>query len=107
MVEVLFRNVERSELARQLAEDRISEIVRAFPDAPTRAVSITLGMVRSSQVSRPDLFAVHVQWNGAFGTIAAQAQAPSLYVALELLQRSLRRKLKKASESCIVNNDAT
>ncbi len=93
MIQVIFKNLERSEMAKRLAEERISELIERFPELKKSRIAVTLSMDNSPNQSGPDFFGVKVRvLGGRLGGVILEKSANSLYVALaEVIERLLER----------------
>ncbi len=83
MIKVIFKNLDRSELAREAATERIEAVVEKFPDLDNNLISITLEMLNSPIHAGPDLFSVKVHVSsGRYRGVRLEKSAPNLYIAL-------------------------
>ena len=108
MINVVFKNLDRSELAREAVTERLDAIVEKFPDLQKSRINVTLEMQNSPLQAGPDLFIVKAQLNsGRYRGLRVEKSAQSLYIALadvvehmlELLNRSGDRTRVKARNS--------
>jgi ribosome-associated translation inhibitor RaiA len=83
MIKIIFKNLDRSELASEAAIERMEAIVEKFPDLHTSGILITLEMLNSPLHAGPDLFSVkvHVR-SGRYRGVRWEKSAPNLYIAL-------------------------
>lgn len=93
MIKVIFKNLERSELAREAAHERLESLIEKFPDLEGSQIHMTLEMQNSPHQAGPDLFTARVQViNGRYRGVRLERSASSLYVALaDLSDRMLER----------------
>ena len=93
MIRVIFKNLEKSELARDLTLERIDSIIDRFPDLHDHKVDATLSMENSPSQAGPDVFTVKVFIRGnRFRSVLIQKSAGSLYVALaDVVDHALER----------------
>lgn len=93
MIKIIFKNLEESELARDIVFERMQSIIDKFPDLSTHKISITLCMENSPQKPGPDLFEVKLLIHGVkYKNITLEKSATSLYVALaEIVEHALER----------------
>ena len=83
MIQIKFRNLDKSEMAREAAQEKIEILVIKFPDLNKSKIQITLEMENSPHQAGPDVFKVklHVA-GGRYDGITVEKTEPSLYVAL-------------------------
>jgi ribosome-associated translation inhibitor RaiA len=83
MIQVTFKNLEPSELARCLVEDRLSEVIEQFHVLTMAIVRVTVEMHNSPTQPGPDLFSVtvHVE-NGVLKGLRLTKSSHSFYLAL-------------------------
>lgn len=118
MIQIKFKNLEKSEVARETAYERSEILVDKFPDLKQSKILITLEMENSPFQAGPDLFKVklHVA-GGRYDGITVEKADTSLYRALaevaehmletlnrygdrtRVKERTKARKLKKDPES--------
>lgn len=93
MIQVIFKNLEKSEMARELATERIESMVDKFPNLNESQIMVTLEMENSPIQAGPDLFKVKVQASrGTYHGIRIVKSASNLYVALaEVVEIMLKR----------------
>jgi len=83
MIHVKFKNLEKSEMAREVVQERIDILIGKFPDLNRSKVQVTLEMENSPTQAGPDLFKVklHVS-RGRYDGITCEKSDSNLYVAL-------------------------
>lgn len=83
MIQIKFKNLDKSEMAREAVQERVEILVEKFPDLEESKIQITLEMENSPLQAGPDLFKVklHVA-RGRYDRITVEKTEPSLYVAL-------------------------
>lgn len=83
MIQIKFKNLERSELAREAVQERIEVLVDKFPYLNESKIQVTLEMENSPTQAGPDLFKVklHVS-RGRYDGIVCEKSDSNLYVAL-------------------------
>lgn len=64
MIQVKFKNLEASDLVRNLASDRIDAVVGKFPSLAQQKITVTLEMENSPTQPGADLFSVKVHFQG-------------------------------------------
>lgn len=96
MIQIKFKNLERSELARQAALERIDAIVEKFEDLKDSRITVTLEMENSPIQAGPDVFNVkiHVAGGRFDGTVVTKSSS-NLYVALADLVEHMLEKLNR------------
>jgi len=98
-MKVVFRNMERSELAKDAVIERIGPVMEKFPALKKESLTITMTMHNSPIQAGPDLFAVKFACqSGDFRGIVLEKSAPNLYVALADLSDHLLERLKRFSD---------
>lgn len=92
-MQIIFKNLERSELARQAAEERLQPVFERFHETAGKNVLVTLGRENSRLQPGPDLFTVKVFFSaGRYRGVVLERSAPNLYVALaDVADRLLER----------------
>lgn len=96
MIRVVFKDMEKSELANQIVNDRLGEVLGRFPDALNSRVVVTLSMENSPEKAGPDLFRVKLRMErGRYSGILLEKAAPSLYVALADICEGLLERLNR------------
>lgn len=83
MIQVKFKNLDKSEIAREAARDRMESLAEKFPDLSESKIQITLEMENSPTQAGPDLFKVKVYVaGGRYDGITVEKANSNLYVAL-------------------------
>lgn len=109
MIQVIFKDLESSDLARQIARARVLSVIDRFPGLSDSRITITLSMQNSPHQAGPDEFTVKAHCHdGPYRGLTLEKSGPTLYLALaevvdhmlELLTRHrdrvLARRRKKA-----------
>ena len=96
MIQIKFKNLEKSEMAREAAQDRIDALADKFPDLNDCKVHVTLEMENSPIQAGPDLFKVklHVS-RGRYHGITVEKSDSSLYGALAEVVDHMLEKLNR------------
>lgn len=83
MIHIKFKNLEKSEMAREAVHERIEILVDKFTDLNESKIQVTLEMENSPTQAGPDLFKVklHVS-RGRYDGITCEKSDSNLYVAL-------------------------
>ena len=96
MIQVRFKNLEKSEIAREAATERLEAIVEKFPDLESAKIDITLEMLNSRAQPGPDMFSVRVCiLTGRYKGITITKLDANLYVALADVVDHLLEKLNR------------
>lgn len=83
MIQIKFKNLTKSEIARDAVFSRVKQIIQKFPDLAKSKIQVTLEMVNSPSQSGLDAFKVKLHiLSGRYSGITVEKQEPSLYVAL-------------------------
>ncbi len=96
MIQIKFKNLEKSELAREAALERIESLVDKFPDLNDCQILVTLEMQNSPIQAGPDLFKVKVHVSsGRYRGTTVEKKNANLYVALAEVVDHLLEKLNR------------
>lgn len=83
MIHIKFKNLEKSEMAREAVQERIEILVDKFPDLNESKTQVTLEMENSPTQAGPDLFKVKIHMSrGRYDGITCEKSDSNLYVAL-------------------------
>lgn len=114
MILVLFKDLEKSELAKQVTVDRFQDSIARFPDLENCRIIVTLSMENSPTQAGPDIFTVKFRCQtGRYKGVILERSASSLYIALaevsDLLLERLNRfgdkeRVKKIKQARRVRN---
>ena len=93
MIQVIFKNLEKSKLTRDSTLERINPLVSKFPGLQQQRIRITLEMHNSPEQAGPDLFSVSLQvLSGRYRGLRLEKSGSHLYEALsELVDDGLER----------------
>ena len=96
MINIRYRNMEKSELAREIAMERLESITEKFPELNSGRVDVSLEMQNSPVQAGPDQFTVklHVV-SGRYKGITVSKSSPNLYVALADLVEHMLETLNR------------
>ena len=99
MINIKFKNLEKSEMTREAVHDRIEALVEKFPDLSQSKILITLEMENSPTQAGPDLFKVklHVA-RGRYDGVTVEKSDASLYVALAEVVDHMLEKLNRSGD---------
>jgi len=96
MIRIKFKNLEKSEMAREAVEERIETLVAKFPDLSRCKIQITLEMENSPSQAGPDLFRVKVHVaRGRYDGVTVDKADSNLYVALAEVVDHMLEKLNR------------
>ena len=100
MVEIKFKNLDRSDLVAEIVRTRFETLLESFPDLQEHSIRVTIDMQNSPHQAGPDEFHVKTQIHGfKFKNVIVDKNADNLYKALaevvEVLHEKLNRSLDK------------
>jgi len=96
MIQVKFKNLEKSETAREAVAERIQTLVNKFTDLNESNIQVTLEMQNSPRQAGPDLFTVKVHVSGGrYKGLRLEKSAQSFYAALADLVDHMLEKLNR------------
>ncbi|MBF0362346.1 MAG: hypothetical protein HQK49_15120 [Oligoflexia bacterium] len=99
MLKIIFKNLEKSELAREISKERFQVVFDRFPDLSSSKVTITLSMENSPQQAGPDVFSVKFySQGGRYQNVVLQKSAANLYGALGDLIEHVLDKLNRYAD---------
>lgn len=99
MIRIVFKNLERSELAKEAVENQLSNMVERFPDLEKSTLHVTLSMDNSPRQAGPDLFRVKIRISGSkYHGLILEKEAPSLYSALRDVHEHLLELLNRRGD---------
>lgn len=90
-MKIVFKNLEKSEIAKDAVRERVSELVEKFSDLKKSSVLVTLEMHNSPQQAGPDSFSISLRVSGGrYDGVSLTKYSQSLYVALaDLIEHAL------------------
>lgn len=99
MIQIKFKNLEKSELAKEAVAERVEALVEKFDDLSDSRITVTLEMENSPTQAGPDVFNVklHVARGRFDGTTVTKSHS-NLYVALADLVDHMLEKLNRAGD---------
>ncbi len=99
MIQVKFKNLEKSELVRETVVERVQTLVEKFPDLKGSQIVVTVEMENSPVQAGPDLFSIKVRVSrGRFdGTMITKSYA-NFYKALAEVMEHMLEKLNRAGD---------
>ena len=99
MIKVTFKNLEKSELAREAATERVEYLAEKFPDLKGSRITVTLEMHNSPLQAGPDMFTVKFQVaSGRYRDVTIEKSATNLYVALADTVDHILEKLNRTGD---------
>jgi ribosome-associated translation inhibitor RaiA len=112
MLKIVFKNLEPSQLARDIVKQRIEPIIEKFPALTGHKVTLTLEMENSPDQAGPDLFTVSSMVTGKnFNNLKIKKSSRNFFLATaelvdgfnELLSRENDRLFKRNRNSKLIN----
>ncbi len=96
MIVLKFKNLERSEIAREAVFERLIGLIQKFPDLERSRLEVTLEMENSPLKVGPDFFTVklHIA-SGRFKGITLKKADANIYVALAELSEHMLERLNR------------
>ena len=83
MIQIKFKNLEKSEMAKEAVYERLENLISKFTELSESKIQITLEMENSPVQAGPDLFKVKLHISkGRYDGITVEKEDASLYVAL-------------------------
>jgi ribosome-associated translation inhibitor RaiA len=105
MTQIVFKNLEKSELAKEAVEAQIDGVKDRFPKLSDSKMVVTLSMDNSPRQAGPDLFRVKLRIErGVYHGVIMEKTAPNLYHALSELGDGLLERLNRHSDKIRVQN---
>jgi ribosome-associated translation inhibitor RaiA len=105
VIQVVFHNLEKSELAKDAVTEKLQDVLGKFPDLESHKITVTLSMENSPRQAGPDSFEVKVFIKGKkYGEILISKSAKSLYVALADLSDHLLEVLNRKGDKLRVRS---
>lgn len=97
MLKIVFKSLEKSELASDIVTEKFNVLIEKFPDLYDHKIEVFLSMENSSIKVGRDVFGVKVVIKGnKYGGVVVEKRNSSLYLALDdlllVMLESLNRK---------------
>lgn len=91
MIQIKFKNLEKSEMAKEAVLSRVQPMIEKFPDLQGSKIQVTLQMDNSQFQAGPDLFKVKLcVLSGRYKDVVIQKEDSNLYLALaEVIEHML------------------
>jgi ribosome-associated translation inhibitor RaiA len=99
MIKIIFKNLEKSQLASDVVTEKFSSLMSKFGDLETHTVEVYLEMENSLLKAGRDVFSVKVILKGQkYGGIVVEKKNVNLYIALDDLLLVLQQRLNKKGD---------
>lgn len=96
MIQVKFKNLEKSTLAVEAVLERIQPIAHKFEYLKQSRIAVTLEMLNSPDQAGPDLFSVKLNiFSGKFSGMSILKSNSNLYIALAEVAEHMLEKLNR------------
>jgi len=96
MIQVKFKNLEKSEMAREVVQERIEGLVEKFEDLNESKIQVTLEMENSRLQAGPDLLRVKAHiLRGRYDGVIVEKSHSNLYIALAQVVDHMLEKLNR------------
>lgn len=83
MIQVIFKDLESSDLARDITREKMQAVAARFPDLLASRLTVTLSMQNSPVQPGPDFFTVKAHCHsGRYRNLTLEKSGPTLYAAL-------------------------
>jgi ribosome-associated translation inhibitor RaiA len=107
MIQVIFKNLEHSELIQETAVDRFIKLTNKFPDLNRSRVFVTVERHNSQFQAGPDEYSVSVHVSGGrYKGVRLTQTASNVYVALaEVLSHMLERLNRFGDRERVTHRD--
>lgn len=105
MIRIVFKNLDKSELAREAVETKFQEVMNRFPELRKERVVVTIGMENSPRQAGADVFTVKVRVEtGKYKGLILHKGAPNLYLALGDVSEHLLERLNRLGDKIRVKS---
>ncbi len=102
MLNIVFKNMESSQLAKGFVQERISPVIDKFPSLQGHRVTLTIEMENSPQQAGPDLFTLSTMVSGkTFKALKIKRSSGNFYHATADLAEGLKELLSRESDRLI------
>ncbi len=100
MIQVVFKNLARSDIVKNVVEDRVRHLEEKFPELHSEKLLVTLSMENSPYQRGPDHYTVRLITRAKkFKDTVLERSAPNLYIALaDVIDRALEVLHRKAEK---------
>lgn len=105
MLKIVFKNLEPSQMARNIVEERIVPVIEKYPSLAGHKVTLTLEMENSPTQAGPDLFTVSSMVTGkTFKNLKIKKSSENFYLATAELVDGFNELLSRESDRLLKNN---
>lgn len=99
MLKIVFKNLEPSQLARDIVQERITPVIKKFPALANHKVTLTLEMENSPNQAGPDLFTITSTGSGkTFKNLRMRKSSINFYLATAELVDGFNKLLSHENE---------
>ena len=99
MISIVFKNLEKSDLARSIVEERVLAIIERFPDLKLHKIRVTLEMENSPTAPGPDSFSVTIALRGPkYNDVQLTRKHTGLYSAVQEVAEGILDLLNRAGD---------
>ena len=99
MIQIKFKNLDKSELAQEAVRERVQLLVEKFDDLKGCRITVTLEMENSPVKAGPDLFNVKLHvLNGRYSGVTVSKSDSNMYVALASLMDHMLERLNRTGD---------
>ena len=103
MIQIKFKNLEKSEFVHEVVDQRLQGLIEKFDDLLDCRMVVTLEMDNSPAQAGPDLFNVKLHiLNGRYGGVIVSKSDSNLYRAIADLVDHMLEKLNRAGDKARV-----
>jgi ribosomal subunit interface protein len=107
MIHIKFKNLDKSEMAREAVHDRLASLVEKFPDLSESKIQVTLEVENSPKQSGPDVFKVKLFISrGRYDGITVEKSHTNIYVALADIVDHMLERLNRSGDKTRVKERA-
>lgn len=108
MILIKFKNLEKSEMAKEAVSEKIEALVEKFPDLGKSKIQVTLEMENSLIQAGPDFFKVKLYIsNGKYSGINIEKAHSNLYVALADVSDHMLESLNRLGDKMRIKSIKT
>ncbi len=105
MLKIVFKNMESSQLAKEIVQDKISPIIEKFSSLEGHRITLTLEMENSPNQAGPDLFTVSSVVSGkTYKDLKIKKSSGNFYLAMAELAEGLNELLSRESDRLTKNH---
>ncbi len=105
MILIKFKNLEKSEMAKEAVSEKIEALVEKFPDLAKCKIQVTLEMENSPMQAGPDFFKVKLLISsGKYSGITIEKAHSNLYVSLAEVSDHILENLNRVGDKIRIKN---